>query len=245
MNRVGRALKGRGAAVLLAGALWLVLGSVVGAQRTPTDPSRTWIYCWGYHVGAGRQYSCVSSVARQPIMESFLPAEGTQCAGRIRGYSGGRTGIQLDCGDVGSPAGWTRSGTGPDYFTKPASAVRVRITSSYSGSSENFVVWCEGPGGSRALIVNEIVGTLFDNNGTDGVYRMRTRSEPCTKVEVQHSVGVRWSFRQLDAATAYSPPRYWSHVTGAGSGWDAEALQHLAIAVEEERAAVAVQPPVR
>ena len=247
MNRLRKSITPHGVTVLLAGgALWLGMGSVVGAQRTPTDPSRTWIYCWGYHESAGRQYHCVSSEARQPIMASFLPAEGTRCDGRIRGYSRGRTGIQLDCDD----GAWTKSGTGDDFFTKPGSAVRVRITTSYSGESANFQVYCETHDDRRRIVVNELLGTRWENAGTEGVYRMVGIFSPCIEVDVmvnpvEDNSRVSWTFRQLDALVAYSPPRHWSHVTGVGLDLDAEALQHLAIAVENERAGAAEQPRVR
>ena len=222
---------------ILLAVLLVVLGrpDIAAAQTTPTDPSKAWIYCWGYHVSEGQRYNCVSSVERQPIMESFLPAEGTSCSARIRGFSLERTGLQLDCGveDL-NPSAWFKAGEGSDYFTKPASAVRVRITSSFSGRSENFIVRCEGPSGSQKGIVNELVGSAWDNSGTAGVYRMLTYDESCTKVEVTAN-GVEWTFRHLDAATAYSPPRYWSHVTGVGMELSPEALQHLAIAAETER----------
>ena len=243
MNRVGRAIRSHGVAALLVGAILLGTGSVAVAQTTPTDPSKAWIYCWGYHVSDGRRYHCVSSTERQPIMESFLPAEGTQCDGSIRGYSRGRTGIQMDCTD--DPA-WTRSGTGDAFFTKPAAPVRVRITSSYSGESASFKVRCYNADGVWSRLVNELVGSLWDNTGSTGLYRMQVVDDPCVEVEVYvDPEDVSWTFRQLDTALAYSPPRYWSHVTGVGLDLDAEALQHLAIAVEEERAGAAVPPPVR
>ena len=86
--------------VLLAAGILLGMGSASTAQ-TPTNPSKTWFYCWGYHVDDGRQYNCVSSVARQSITERFLPAQGTACTARVRGYSLGRTGLQVDCGGGG------------------------------------------------------------------------------------------------------------------------------------------------
>ena len=91
-----------------------------------------------------------------------------------------------------------------------------------------------------------MIGSSWDNTGSTGLYRMVAHGGPCAQVEVYvDPENVSWTFRQLDTALAYSPPRYWSHVTGVGLDLDAEALQHLAIAVEEERAGAAVPPPVR
>ena len=89
------------------------------------------------------------------------------------------------------PGLWSRSGSGPTVFSKPVSITRVFIRSTYTGSAENFVVWCRGPGRDD-LIVNEIVGTSFGNAGTSGIYLMPS----CGTVQIEYSQGVSWFFEE-------------------------------------------------
>lgn len=125
---------------------------------------------------------------------------------------------------------WAHSGQGATVFDKPLSITRVRIRSSFSGTSENFIVWCRSP--SEDLIVNELVGSTWDNDGTEGVYRMAD----CREVEVNTGSGVSWQFSQEGGATAFAPARSWAHTTGAGDELSTEALTDLATASDLERA---------
>lgn len=125
---------------------------------------------------------------------------------------------------------WAHSGQGAAVFDKPLSITRVRIRSSFSGTSENFIVWCRSP--SEDLIVNELVGSTWDNDGTEGVYRMAD----CQEVEVNTGPGVSWQFSQDGGATAFTPARSWAHTTGAGDELSTEALTDLATASDLERA---------
>ena len=124
--------------------------------------------------------------------------------------------------------GWTASGRGPNFFTKPINAVRVRIRSSFSGDGANFIVWCRTP--STSLVVNELIGSGFGNNGTEGVYRMAN----CTEVEVDTDQNVQWWLSQ-ESGTAFTPPRSWTHVTGTEGDLSVDALAALAKATDIER----------
>ncbi|MCY3842717.1 MAG: hypothetical protein OXH69_04165 [Acidobacteria bacterium] len=221
----------------MIGAALVVLLSIPAATeaQTPLDPASMWISCWGYNVTDGRQYNCVGSVARTAEADRFFPTAGQSCTGSVKQFSLDRKGVQINCADTTEVPGrlWTIGGVGPDYFAKPADAVRVRIKSGFHGSSDSFIVYC-----GENLIVNELVGTDWGNTGTDGYYRMLERSgDPCTEVRVGAGQDVTWVFEKQPSLTAYTPPRSWSDVSGAGLDLDAEALQDLANAVELERAA--------
>ena len=204
----------------------------VHAQDTPTDPPNILLRCHGYHESGGktRRYDCVPNPRDNERMETFVPPVGSPCdEGRV--WAGAQPRVfQVRCRE-GAPSEWSRNGTGPDYFTKPVNAVRVRITSKFDGYSGNFVVWCRAP--EQDLIVNELVGDAWDNDGTTGVYRM----SQCSEVEVDTEQDVRWEFKEEGARTAFTPVRSWANVSGAGVGLSVEALAALAKAAEIEQQA--------
>ena len=82
-------------------------------------------------------------------------------------------------------------------------------------------------------MVNELLGTSWGNDGTNGIYGMAG----CREVEVDTGGGedLQWWFTQDLAATALTPPRSWEKVSGGGRALSAEARQDLATAVELER----------
>ena len=218
----------------------LLAASYTASAQPRTNPPTLDFTCYGYDNGPQRAYNCIPERSQQSLMRTFVPAVGSRCDdGKIITTSDqpDRIVFQIRCQDGGGTtppptSGWRRTGSGPDYFSKPINVERVRITSKYSGRGENFIVWCRAP--EQSLIVNEIIGSAYGNDGTTGVYRMHR----CSEVEVRHSMGVSWEFRQEGALTAFTPTRTWADVTGVGMGLSAEALALLATAVEIERAVV-------
>ena len=101
--------------------------------------------------------------------------------------------------------GWTAKGEGSNFVDIPDSVLRFRIRASYTGSSENFVVWCgsAGTGGRGGLLVNEILGTFSSNTTYTGVHEnARSYSnpgEPCRVLHVTHSTGVSWEMTAISS----------------------------------------------
>ena len=207
------------------------------AAQTRTNPPTLDFTCHGYNEAqrGTRAYNCIPKPEQQHLMTTFVPSPGSACdEGQVNEFPPGRIVFQIRCQDSGDgptrPV-WSKEGTGPAYFGKPLSVVRVRITSKFSGRAGNFIVRCAAP--RQSLIVNELIGSSFGNDGTVGVYRMAD----CNEVEVDTEQTAHWTFREERALTAFTPARSWANVAGAGSGLQAEALAALATAVEAERAA--------
>ena len=103
------------------------------------------------------------------------------------------------------PTKWTASGTGARTVTIPDRVLRFRVRGTYSGGSENFVVWCGDHRDSDdrgGLLVNEIVGTRrpADDWTWFTVRNERSyngRGEPCRILTLEYSEGVRWEMEQL------------------------------------------------
>ena len=202
----------------------------VNASATPSTLDFT---CHGYDEGATRAYNCIPEPSQQPHMRTFVPPVGSACdGGRIAEFPPGRIVFQIRCSD-GSPgrsAAWSYSGQGPELFVKPLDSQRFWVRTAFPGSSVHLSVWCRAP--REHLVVNELLGTSWGNDGTNGIYGMGG----CREVEVDSGGrDVQWWFTQELAATALTPPRSWEQVTGAGSALPAQALQDLAAAVEQER----------
>ena len=223
------------AVAVVVGAL-LVVSSPVAAQQ-PTSPPTIDVTCHGYDEGPTRAYNCIPVAHQQHLLATFVPPVGSTCnGGQVAEFPPGRIVFQIRCQETGTgstpppqPTGWSASGRGSRLVSKPLNITRVRITSSFSGSSANFIVWCHAP--RRDLIVNELIGTSWGNDGTVGVYRM----EQCSEIDVTTDQTTTWQFSQEGGQTAFTPPRSWTAVTGSGSDLSAEALAALATATEVER----------
>jgi hypothetical protein len=87
---------------------------------------------------------------------------------------------------------WSRSGQGASVFDMPTYVSRVKITGTYTGSGENFVVYIAG-----RLVVNEILGTSWGQTHFEGTYLTSGGV-----VEVKYSNGLSWSFTEVPATTA-------------------------------------------
>ena len=93
------------------------------SAQQPTNPATLDFTCHGYDEGNTRAYNCIPDAASESSMPTFVPPVGSTCnGGRIDEFPAGRLVFQIRCQE-----GWTRSGTGPDFFSKPIGATRVRI----------------------------------------------------------------------------------------------------------------------
>ena len=192
--------------------------------------------CHGYNEGAARgtrAYNCIPVPSQQHHMRTFVPAVGSACdRGSIAEFPAGRIVFQIRCrdGSAGQSGAWSYSGQGPAFFVKPIDTPRVGVRTSFSGSSAHLSVWCRAP--QENLVVNELLGTSWGNDGTNGIYGMAG----CREVEVDTAgEDLQWWFTQDLAATALTPPRSWEQATGADRALPAEARQDLATAAELER----------
>ena len=218
--------------------LTVVTADPGGPPEEPGDPTRTVppmldVTCHGYDEGAARAYNCIPEPSQQHHMRTFVPAVGSACdQGSIAEFPAGRIVFQIRCrdGSSGQSAAWSYAGRGRASFAKPMDTPRVWLRTSFSGSSAHLSVWCRAP--QEYLAVNELLGTSWGNDGTNGNYGMAG----CREVEVDAGAeDLQWWFAPEPAATALTPPRSWERVTGEGSALVAEALQDLAAAAELER----------
>ena len=124
---------------------------------------------------------------------------------------------------VPKPVPWRASGTGATILDLPTRITRIRIEGEYTGSSENFVIWC-GIGGDRGgLLVNEILGTRRSTHYS-GIHSARrsygNAGDPCRELQVEHSQGIRWTITETSPRSALSP----AASTGSAFG-DEEAVR--------------------
>ena len=208
-------------------------GPATRTPETPTTPPTLDVTCHGYDEGATRAYNCIPEASQQHHMRTFVPPVGSACdQGGVAEFPPGRIVFQIRCRDAspGQSAAWSYSGQGSALFVKPVETPRVWVRTSFSGSSVHLSVWCRAP--QEHLVVNELLGTSWENDGTSGIYGMAG----CREVEVDtEGQDLQWWFTWELAATALTPLRSWEHVTGADSALPAEALQDLATAAEAER----------
>ncbi len=193
---------------------------------TRTVPLMLDLTCHGYDEGATRAYNCIPEPSQQHHMRTFVPAVGSACdQGSIAEFPPGRIVFQIRCRDAGGgqSAAWSHSGRGPAFFEKPTDTSRVWVRTSFSGSSVRFSVWCRAP--QEHLVVNELLGRSWGNDGTDGIYGMAGCSE--VEVDTGGEENVRWSFTEELAATALTPPRSWEQVSDTGMALPPEARRDL------------------
>ena len=202
-------------------------------QPGPTVPPTLDVTCHGYDEGPTRAYNCIPRPSQQHHMRTFVPAVGSACdQGSIAEFPAGRIVFQIRCrdGSSGQSAAWSYAGRGRASFVKPAATPRVWLRTSFFGNSAHLSVWCRAP--QEYLVVNELLGTSWSNDGTNGNYGL----DGCSEVEVDAGPeDVLWWFTPEPAATALTPPRSWERVTGAGGALGASAFRDLAAAGELER----------
>ena len=205
------------------------------AAQPPTDPPTIDVTCHGYDEGATRAYNCIPVASQQSLLGTFVPPVGSECnGGRIAEFPPGRIVFQIRCNDGPggtTPTGpWSRSGLGSETgIQKPDGIRRIRVVSRFTGSYSTFQVSCQASASSSyygVTIVNELVGSYYDNQGTDGIYGVANCLGPHFRVWTGDSQ-VEWTLTEDRAQTAISPPRTWEGVTGAGGNLSVEALARL------------------
>lgn len=81
---------------------------------------------------------------------------------------------------------WSQAGSGDTVFDMPKDVKRVTITGSFSGFTQNFIVWVGGE-----LIVNELMGTAWNQPAFTGTYAVKAG-----QTEIKGSTGVAWTFTE-------------------------------------------------
>ena len=197
-----------------------------------TDPLTLGLRCHGYDEGPTRLYHCIPGERDQPLMRTFMPEVGSVCdGGSIAEFPPGRRLFQLVCHD-GAPTGaaaWEFSGSGSVFFDKPLGVSRVWVQTVYSGVSAHFAVWCRLP--RAALVVNELAGAAWRNDGTAGLYDLAG----CDRLEVvAGSPDLFWRFAEEPAPVALWPRRWWT-ASSLSAGASPAAVEDLEAAISLQR----------
>ena len=186
------------------GAVQLTLGAGTARMLTASQLENGGSGISG-RLGAGEGKWRLSVSADRPIqVMSLLQLRTGHLTNLSRGTGGASAGTP-------PPNRWERSGTGPALFDLPIRIERIRIDAEYQGFSENFAVWCGGPGDRGGLLVNEIIGTGLGTRGTrySGFHSARRSyngpGEPCRELQIRYSQGVRWSVTEVSSNSAASP----------------------------------------
>lgn len=124
----------------------------------------------------------------QDVTVRFQPTEAKSYDTTLRvngNQTEGTNGIVITASGVRTGPLWEGWGTGPYVFDMPPSVSRVRITATYAGFCENFIVRVAGRG-----VVNEILGTcsVADSVNYDGTHLVTGGGT----VEVREASGISW-----------------------------------------------------
>ena len=101
------------------------------------------------------------------------------------------------CGDsvTGNDDPWEVMGTGNDVIDRPSHVERVRITGSYSGTYQNFVVECgQFEDDHWDLLVNVILGTDAESTQYEGTHLLEPGCDPFV---IHYSEGVAWTITKV------------------------------------------------
>ena len=115
---------------------------------------------------------------------------GDQYGMTVQGVVGSKT-LTVNAPEPPKPM-WSHSGTGDMVFNMPSYVRVVRVTGTYSGYAQNFIVYVDG-----WLLVNELMGTGFSQTYFSGTYLTSGGV-----VEIKSSSGVAWTFTQVNVTTA-------------------------------------------
>lgn len=101
--------------------------------------------------------------------------------------SGTNTILMTGAGNLDNTPVFSRTGSGDSVFDLPSHVTRVRIQGTYTAFSSNFIVRISG-----SLVVNELLGTGWNQTSFDGTYQVT----PGT-VQITNSSGVSWTFTEV------------------------------------------------
>ncbi len=138
----------------------------------------------------------VPAGGNQDVVMTFTPGAARTYSGTITVNGDHTSGTNtIAFSGTGSVAGlpvFSRSGTGANVFDVPAYVARVRITGTYAGRCENFVVWI-----ANDLLVNEILGTCSIASGRnyDGTHLIEGGAGGVA--EVKSSTGINWTITEV------------------------------------------------
>jgi hypothetical protein len=122
---------------------------------------------------------------------TFAPTAPQDCSGTLTVAadftSGTNTFPVVAIGTLDGVPIFTRVGSGDTVFDLPSYVTRIRITADYTAFTSNFIVRIGG-----RLVVNELVGTAYNQTHFDGTYAISGGT-----VEITNSSGVRWSFTEV------------------------------------------------
>ena len=128
---------------------------------------------------------------------------------------------------------WSKNGQGANVFDMPTYVKRVRITGTYNGHGENFVVWI-----GNDLVVNEILGTSWGSTTYAGTFLTNGGV-----VQVKYSNGLSWTFNEvLPSATQMAYPNIFSDPPAPHSfGYPAVLPDNPLIRIRESEASMGRQ----
>ena len=102
---------------------------------------------------------------------------------------------------------WSASGTGSRLLDLPTRIELIRITGEYGGVSEHFAVWCGSASDRSGLIVDELMGTVWNQTRFSGTFSARREyndaGEPCRQLDIESSEsslgreGTRWTITEV------------------------------------------------
>ena len=128
-----------------------------------------------------------SSQTPQAYDGTYLITPGGQVA--ITNSSGVSWTITATRSESNSSGGsFSKSSVGDFVFDLPVRNARYRVQATYSGNSQNFVVYA-----NDALLINSIIGTSQLPSSFDGIYALPSAA----RIEVRNSSGVSWSFVEI------------------------------------------------
>ena len=132
--------------------------------------------------------------------------------------------VEFDCVSemltvTSSSAGtWSRSGSGNTIPDLPTDVRFIHVAGEYTGFSSNFVIWCGLESDSGGLVVNELLGTGWDQTTYSGVHSglrsYNERGEPCEYLRIVNSTGVDWTITQRANAAVAAASRSTGSLAG-------------------------------
>lgn len=140
----------------------------------------------------------------QSVTIRCSPPEAQYYAGVLRvngNQTSGNNGINIACLGIDTSPLFVRSGVGDTVFDAPSKIQRIHVVATYTGNSQNFVLWVGQPGtacgvvisGSCSLLVNELMGRFWDQTRYEATLSTGGR----TVMTIESSSGVSWTITEV------------------------------------------------